>query len=108
MYYCKVEDNKMFDSRQSRTSRFSPPPHFRLVRGDVVFFVVDEISQVVLESFVIGQIHSLQNLDNDGRETVAVEVDFLVVGDLADVAVERVSQRHSRRCVILPRTGSFC
>jgi hypothetical protein len=50
---------------------------------------------VVLKSFVIRQIHSLQNLNDDGREAVAVEVDFLVVGDLADVAVRKVSREYS-------------
>jgi hypothetical protein len=42
---------------------------------------------VVFQSFRIGFLDSLQDFDDDGREAVGVEVDFLVVGDLAEVAM---------------------
>jgi hypothetical protein len=43
---------------------------------------------MVLQRLIIRLLLSLQNLDDDRREAVAVEVHFLVVGDLADVAVK--------------------
>lgn len=41
---------------------------------------------MVLQSFRIRLLDSFQNFHDDGREAVGVEVYFLVVGDLADVA----------------------
>lgn len=41
---------------------------------------------MVFKSFVVGHLHSLHDFDDDGGEPIAVKVDFLVVGDLADVA----------------------
>jgi hypothetical protein len=44
---------------------------------------------VVLDGFGVGLLDSLEDFHDDGREAVGVEVDFLVVGDLAEVARER-------------------
>jgi len=48
---------------------------------------------MVLQSFGVGFLDPLQNLDDDGREAVGVEVDFLVVGDLAEVARKKPCQQ---------------
>jgi hypothetical protein len=72
--------------RQLATHSLTTPPHFRLLRS-IIFIVLNNIPQMVLQRFVVGLLLPLQDLDDDRREAVAVEVDFLVVGDLADVAV---------------------
>jgi hypothetical protein len=41
---------------------------------------------MVLQGFGVGFLDPLENFHDDGREAVGVEVDFLVVGDLAEVA----------------------
>ena len=41
---------------------------------------------MVLQSFGVGFLDPLEDFHDDGREAVGVEVDFLVVGDLAEVA----------------------
>lgn len=42
---------------------------------------------MVLQRLIIRLLLALQDLHNDRREAFAVEVHFLVIGDLADVAV---------------------
>jgi hypothetical protein len=44
---------------------------------------------MVLQSFGVGLLDSLEDFDDDGGEAVGVEVDFLVVGDLAEIAGKR-------------------
>lgn len=49
--------------------------------------LVDNIFQMELNSLQIGgSVHTLEDVDDDGAEAGGVEVDLLVVGDLADVA----------------------
>lgn len=56
----------------------------------------DYVVEMVLESFFVGGElgYALGEVDGQGGEAVGFEVDFLVVGDLADCAGEggRVSQ----------------
>lgn len=40
-----------------------------------------------LQSFVIGFVDVFEDVEDDACEAVLVKVDFLVVGDLADLAV---------------------
>lgn len=77
--------------RQLRTHSLASPPHPRLL-SSVVVIILDKVPKMVFKGLVIGFLHALHNLDDDGREAVAVEVDFLVVGDLADVARKRQVQ----------------
>jgi hypothetical protein len=72
--------------RQFRSNGVSTPPNPRVFRS-IIFVVCDEVLEVVFQSFRIGFLDSLQDFDDDGREAVGVEVDFLVVGDLAEVAM---------------------
>jgi hypothetical protein len=80
------------DSRQFPPNRTPTPPNFRFLRS-IVFVVRDEVFEMVLQRLGIGLLHALQDLDDDGREAVGVEVDFLVVGDLAEVA-KRKEKKH--------------
>jgi hypothetical protein len=80
------------DSRQFPPNRTPTPPNFRCLRS-IVFVVRDEVFEMVLQRLGIGLLHALQDLDDDGREAVGVEVDFLVVGDLAEVA-KRKEKKH--------------
>jgi hypothetical protein len=74
--------------RQFPPNSIPTPPHPRLLRSGVVFvFVRDEVFEVVLQGFGVGFFDSLEDFDDDGGEAVGVEVDFLVVGDLAEIAV---------------------
>lgn len=52
--------------------------------------LVDDVFEVEFQSFLIaGRVgHSLGDFDDDGTEAGGVEVDFLVVGNFADVAVK--------------------
>jgi hypothetical protein len=57
--------------------------------GGAVARAVDEVGEVVLEGFrVAGVVYAFEDLDDEGGVAVGVEVDFLVVGDFADLAVE--------------------
>lgn len=44
---------------------------------------------MVLQSLSIVHLNPLQNLHNNRSKPFAVEVHFLVIGDLADIAVKR-------------------
>jgi hypothetical protein len=46
---------------------------------------------VVLQGFGVGFLDSFEDFDDDGGEAVGVEVDFLVIGDLAEIAVGGMS-----------------
>lgn len=49
---------------------------------------VNQVFKVILQRLGIGRlIHPLKNIEDDGCVAVGGEVDFLVVGDLADGAV---------------------
>ena len=81
-----MEDRRMdSDSRQFCPNSIPTPPNPRLLRG-IVFVVGDEVFEMVFQGFGVGFLDSLEDFDDDGGEAVGVEVDFLVVGDLADVA----------------------
>ena len=60
--------------------------HLRAIRS-----ARHDVGEVVLQRLfvVLGLrfIDALEDVEDDAREAIAVEVDFLVVGDLADVAV---------------------
>ena len=83
----KNKENKSQNLRQLPTHSLTPPPHLRLLRS-IILIILHKIPQMVLQRLIIRRLLSLQNLDDDRREAVAVEVHFLVVGDLADVAVK--------------------
>jgi hypothetical protein len=81
-----MEDRRMdSDSRQFCPNSIPTPPNPRLLRG-IVFVVGDEVFEMVFQGFGVGFLDSLEDFDDDGGEAVGVEVDFLVVGDLAEVA----------------------
>jgi hypothetical protein len=48
--------------------------------------VVDQIMEMVLQCLFIWFLDALQDLENDAAVARVVEVNFLVVGDLADIA----------------------
>jgi hypothetical protein len=63
---------------------------------------------VVLQCFfIIALLDILQYLDDDTGVAIAVEVDFLVVGDLSDLTVDLVCQYGSSRYAI-PCLESVC
>jgi hypothetical protein len=82
--------------RQLPPNRTPTPPNPRLLRG-IVLIVRDEVLEVILQCLSIRLLDSLQNFHDDGREAVGVEVDFLVVGDLAEIA----NERHVSHSVVL-------
>ena len=84
----KPKEISLQNLRQLRTHRITRPPHLRLL-SSIVFIILNKIPQMVLQRLIIRLLLPLQNLHDDRREAVAVEVHFLVVGDLADVAVKR-------------------
>jgi hypothetical protein len=52
---------------------------------------------MVLQSLVVRLLFPLQNLDNNRRKAFAVEIYFLVIRDLADIAFEeKVSKSSSK------------
>jgi len=59
-------------------------PHFRI--RDVV---VDDVFEVVLQGLGVcfAVFDTLEDVEDDACEAVAVEVDFLCVGDLSDLAI---------------------
>ena len=51
---------------------------------------INQIRKMVLQRrFIAFFLHVLEDLDHDARVPLGVEVDFLVVGDIADSAVLR-------------------
>lgn len=51
-------------------------------------FLVDEVGEVVLQRFFITALFLiLEDLDNNGRVAIAVEVNFLMVGHFSDLAM---------------------
>ena len=53
----------------------------------VVGIFIDNVVQVEFQSFGVGLLNSFQNIDNDACETVCIEIDFLVVWYLSNLAV---------------------
>lgn len=66
-------------------------PHFRL---SSIF--VDDVVKVEFEGFNVRLLYSLENVDDNRSEAVFVEVDFLVVWNLAYFAAATVSNVSSR------------
>jgi hypothetical protein len=77
--------------RQFPPNSIPTPPNPRLLGSGIVFVGSDEVFEVVLQGFGVGFLDSFEDFDDDGGEAVGVEVDFLVVGDLAEIAVGGMS-----------------
>lgn len=60
----------------------SGAPNFRLA---CIFF--HNILQVKLQRFEVRLLHSLEDVEHNARESIFVEINFLVVGHLADLAI---------------------
>lgn len=58
-------------------------------RDPAAILLVDDILEMKYQGFVVGMGlgDPFGDLDDDGTEAGSIEVDFLVVGDFADVAV---------------------
>lgn len=87
----QIKGNQSSNLRQLPTHRLTPPPHLRLLRS-IIFIILNKIPQMVLQRLIIRLLLPLQDLHYDRSEALAVEVHFLVVGDLADVAREENDQ----------------
>lgn len=62
--------------------RILSPPHSRRIG-----VLVHDIVEVILQSRdVVGLLDTLQDVEDDAAEAVLIEVDFLAIGDLADLA----------------------
>lgn len=67
-----------------------PPPLLQNRRR--IPCAIYQIGKMVLQRlFIAGLVHVLEDFDHDARVPVCVEVDFLVVRDLADLAGGLVS-----------------
>lgn len=55
-------------------------PDFGLVR-----VLVHDVLEMVVQGFIIWLVDSLEDVENDACKTLGVEIDFLVVGNLADL-----------------------
>ena len=75
-----------WDIRQFSEMRFTGGPDFCFAG-----IFLNYVMEVEFEGFDIGFMNSFENVDDDTSKAVCVEVDFLVIGDLADLTISNVS-----------------
>ena len=71
--------------RQLSKVDFSSRPDFC-----IACVLVYDVVKMEFQSFDVRLVHSFENVDDDAREPVFVEIDFLIVRDLADFAAEEL------------------